>query len=102
MRRLVYFLPPSLILLVPGASRAQNWHWISPKPQGVSVNAVAVFGSQEWLVGALGTIAITTDGAQSFAAQSSGTSANLNGVFFFDANHGWAVGDSGTIVATSD
>jgi len=102
MRRLLLFILPSLVSLVSGSSLAQNWHWISPKPQGVSVNAIAVFGSQEWLVGDLGTIATTTDGAQSFASQSSETSANLNGVFFFDANHGWAVGDAGTIVATSD
>ena len=34
--------------------------------------------------------------------QSSGTSNDLNGVFFYDAYHGWAVGDSGVILNTSD
>src|ERR1700722_2738394 len=102
MRRLLFLILPSMVLLAAGSSLAQNWHWISPKPQGVAENAIAAFGSQEWMVGALGTIATTSDGAQTFVSQSSGTTANLNGVFFFDATHGWAVGDSGTILVTSD
>jgi photosystem II stability/assembly factor-like uncharacterized protein len=35
-------------------------------------------------------------------AQSSGTSKGLSAVSFVDANHGWAVGDDATILATSD
>ena len=34
--------------------------------------------------------------------QNSGTTANLNSVHFEDVNNGWAVGDSGTIIYTSD
>ena len=34
--------------------------------------------------------------------QNSGTTANLNSVHFEDANNGWAVGDSGTIIHTSN
>jgi photosystem II stability/assembly factor-like uncharacterized protein len=92
----------SFLSLAAGTAAAQNWRWLSPKPQGVSVNAITVVGGQEWLVGDFGTISTTSDGAQTFGPQTSGTFANLNAVFFFDANHGWAVGDSGTIVATSD
>src|SRR3990172_13295412 len=34
--------------------------------------------------------------------QSSGTTSNLNSVHFEDANNGWAVGDSGTILLTTN
>lgn len=40
--------------------------------------------------------------AAGWARLSSGTTANLNGVFFADANNGWAVGQSGTILRTSN
>jgi len=34
--------------------------------------------------------------------QNSGTTANLNSVHFEDSNNGWAVGDSGIILKTTD
>ena len=34
--------------------------------------------------------------------QDSGVSVDLQDVYFVDKNHGWAVGDSGTIIATMD
>jgi photosystem II stability/assembly factor-like uncharacterized protein len=34
--------------------------------------------------------------------QNSGTTKNLNDVYFTDANTGYAVGDSGTILKTTD
>jgi photosystem II stability/assembly factor-like uncharacterized protein len=34
--------------------------------------------------------------------QNSGTTNNLNSVYFTDANTGYAVGDSGTIIKTND
>ncbi len=90
------------LVLASAAARAQGWRWVSPKPQGVAVNAAAFVGAQGWLVGANGTIATTTDGARTFTPQRSGVSADLFGVFFLDATHGWAVGDLGTLLATSD
>jgi photosystem II stability/assembly factor-like uncharacterized protein len=46
---------------------------------------------------------ITVSGtAGPWAAQTSGTPEHLRGMHFTDANNGWAVGDSGTIVHTSD
>ena len=89
-------------LLLPRGALAQGWHWVSPKPQGVAVNAVTFIGGQSWLVGALGTIATTTDGAQTFSAQNSGVAVDLYGVFFLDGQRGWAVGDLGTILHTVD
>ena len=39
---------------------------------------------------------------EGWSPQSSGTSQNLRGVCFSDVDHGWAVGDNGTIVATDN
>ena len=40
-------------------------------------------------------------GGAGWSAQTSGSTAWLSGVTFVDATHGWAVGDGGTILATS-
>jgi photosystem II stability/assembly factor-like uncharacterized protein len=62
-----------------------------------------------WLMGALWLCvaallwlapAARADGT--WSPQASGTTNHLRGVSFPDATHGWAVGDNGTIVATSD
>jgi photosystem II stability/assembly factor-like uncharacterized protein len=54
-------------------------------------------------VGAGGQISHSTDGGITWTNQTSGTSANLNDVFFAsDALRGIAVGDSGTIVWTAN
>jgi photosystem II stability/assembly factor-like uncharacterized protein len=37
-----------------------------------------------------------------WTAQASGTQAKLNGVWFTDADRGWAVGDDGTLIRTTD
>jgi len=37
-----------------------------------------------------------------WGVQNSGTTNNLNSVYFTDPDNGWAVGDSGTILHTSD
>ncbi len=34
--------------------------------------------------------------------QNSGTAVNLNSVYFENANNGWAVGDGGTIIRTTN
>lgn len=54
------------------------------------------------IVGAAGTVLRTTDGGETWAAQDSGTPANLHGVSFADANEGVVVGSEGTIVRTTD
>ena len=82
-------------------------------------------GRHVWAVGDNGTILATTDGGVSWQPQTSHTTEGLNSVAFFnaqrfwalqpdpecfpgepcppvDAQHGWAVGDDGTILATAD
>ena len=52
-------------------------------------------------MGLYGVIVRTTDGGETWTAQSSGTPASLYGVHFTDADTGTAVGDNGTILRTT-
>ena len=49
-----------------------------------------------------GTILKTIDGGTTWTTLSSGTTNDLNSVYFTDANTGYAVGDTGTILKTID
>jgi photosystem II stability/assembly factor-like uncharacterized protein len=53
-------------------------------------------------VGEDGTILRTINGGAAWTAQDSGTTNWLSGVSFIDANTGWAVGGSGTILHTTN
>jgi photosystem II stability/assembly factor-like uncharacterized protein len=44
----------------------------------------------------------TGDGGRIWELQESDTDSTLSSVFFVDSQHGWAVGDNGTIVRTAD
>lgn len=55
-----------------------------------------------WAVGALGTILHTTDGGQSWAAQSTDTAEVLGSVTFVDTQKGWVVGSGGALLRTDD
>jgi|GEM_PF-1577167 len=59
-----------------------------------------VDGTYGWVVGYLGKIYKTLDGAATWGPQNSLTSASLRGVYFDDENLGWAVGDNNTIIKT--
>jgi len=54
------------------------------------------------LAACLGLVLTPAAVAAGWTFQDSKTSATLWGVDFVDATHGWAVGDSGTILATTD
>jgi hypothetical protein len=45
---------------------------------------------------------LNIDGGESWTVQTSGTSENINGISFIDANTGTAVGDNGTILRTTN
>ena len=49
-----------------------------------------------------GTIIRTTDSGTNWISQTSGTTGNLLGVSFSDANTGTAVGETGKILRTTD
>lgn len=62
-------------------------------------------GDPHWDQGSkqyVGTILKTTDGGVTWTPQNAGVDAALHGVWFVDANQGWAVGDRGTILHTAD
>lgn len=59
-------------------------------------------GRRGWAVGTAGTIVATTDAGQTWGAQVSNSSFNLNGVWFTGPNDGWVAGNSGTILHTTN
>jgi photosystem II stability/assembly factor-like uncharacterized protein len=65
----------------------------------VSIDAVSQ--QEAWTVGFDGCIAHTADGGATWTRQASGTTKELFGVDFIDAQHGW-VGGNGIILATAD
>jgi photosystem II stability/assembly factor-like uncharacterized protein len=70
-------------------------NWVRQQPgTDATLNAVHfVTASQGWVVGSEGTILRTTNGGQSWQAQSSGAGfADLVSVHFINANTGWATG----------
>lgn len=63
----------------------------------------AIIGQRVWAVGAPGTNVLhSPDGGQTWQMQPTGQSLPLLSVTFCDAQHGWAVGAMGTILATRD
>jgi photosystem II stability/assembly factor-like uncharacterized protein len=59
-------------------------------------------GRQGWAVGAGGRIVHTTDAGVTWSPQTSGTTFNLNRVWFTSDLDGVAVGNSGTVMTTAD
>ena len=55
-----------------------------------------------WVGGDGGVLRKTSDQGLSWIAQDAGTRHTLRGVAVFDADHAWAVGDAGIVVATLD
>jgi photosystem II stability/assembly factor-like uncharacterized protein len=66
-------------------------------------HAVHVFGEHVWVVGSPGTFVLhSRDYGSSWEIAYTGQSLPLHSVYFLDVNSGWAVGDLGTILATTD
>jgi len=55
-----------------------------------------------WVVTQSGTIYHSTDGGETWAQQTSGTTQALYSTKFTDVNNGWAVGAAGTLLHTSN
>ncbi len=65
--------------------------------------AIGLHGSTIWIGGAPGTrIARSTDSGQTWNVFDTGQPLPLNAMHFVDADHGWAVGALGTLIATQD
>ncbi len=66
-------------------------------------SALAVRGGKCWIAGSPGSrIFSTPDAGRTWAAAATGITVPLRAIAFADDDHGWAVGQLGTILATSD
>ena len=94
--------------LVPDGS--QGWFWQMPQPAGGFAGLSAVTFPEAgnlWTVGAGGLILHSTDAGATWAAQPTGTDADLWSVSFPNDQDGWACGGSvtgsgGVILGTTD
>ena len=96
----------ALLLAVPHALSHGRAVWkMEVQPQWQThfndVHALPGIG-RAWAVGDGGVIAFTTDGGVTWAAQASGTTDNLLGVYFANPDDGWVVGENGTVLLTAD
>jgi photosystem II stability/assembly factor-like uncharacterized protein/tetratricopeptide (TPR) repeat protein len=68
-------------------------------------HGVGLLANQRWVVGRPGTVVLhgVDNGKEAaWEVQRTGQTAPLNAVHFIDDDHGWAVGELGTILATAD
>jgi predicted CXXCH cytochrome family protein len=71
-------------------------------PVAADLRGVALDDASGYAVGVGGAILKTTDGGATWSSLRSETKATLNAVDFSSKGTGWAVGDSGTVLASSD
>ena len=64
---------------------------------------VATFGAHIWIVGSPGTVVFhSSDAGKTWQAQPTGQNLPLHAVQFLDEEHGWAVGEMGLVLASTD
>jgi len=83
---------------------APGWYSQPSGAAGFALDGVFVLpdGRHGWAVGASGKVLATTNGGVSWSMQTSGTAANLSGVWFTSTTDGWAVGKAGVMIHTTD
>jgi photosystem II stability/assembly factor-like uncharacterized protein/tetratricopeptide (TPR) repeat protein len=70
---------------------------------GWDFHAVAAVGTHYWVVGRPGSVMLhSPDHGGHWEMVRTGQALPLDGIYFQDDQHGWAVGELGTIVATAD
>ena len=85
--------PPAALPPFGGAGLGRSWN----------INAVAARGNRVWLAGGPGSVvARSDDGGQTWATAATGVRAPITSLEFVDTEHGWAVGQLGTVLATTD
>ncbi|HUT93840.1 MAG TPA: YCF48-related protein [Thermoguttaceae bacterium] len=85
-------------------------NWQTPEgelPEGIAEQfdfaALAVRGPRVWVAGSPGTRVLhSPDAGRSWTAFATGQSLPIRALSFVDDQHGWAVGELGTILATED
>ena len=90
------------------ATRGSSWDYVKLPVAGEvraawDFHAVGGVGDHYWVVGRPGSAALhSADRGQSWSVVRTGQPLPLDGIFFTDDQHGWAVGEFGTITATAD
>jgi photosystem II stability/assembly factor-like uncharacterized protein len=66
-------------------------------------NSICAVKNRIWIVGRPGSVVVSSsDAGATWTLQKTGQALPLQSVFFFDERNGWAVGDAGTILHSSD
>jgi photosystem II stability/assembly factor-like uncharacterized protein len=93
-----------MLLFLSSAQYGQNgWTWLNPKPDGNSLNAVALSGNNTAVaVGYMGLIMRSADNGENWSKISSGTTNILWGVSMAQNGTGWIVGVPGSVLKTTD
>ncbi len=82
-------------------SQGYNCAWVSPLPQGNTLNSAYFFNANAgFVVGEFGTILKTTNAGASWSKVESGTTDNLKKVVFIDTKNGFIIGQKGTFLIT--
>ena len=95
-------------LLLTTDAAGSSWNFVDPGlPKNVpcdwDFHAVHGAGKQYWVVGRPGSVVLhSADDGAHWEVQRTGQPLPLDGVFFADELHGWAVGELGSILATTD
>jgi photosystem II stability/assembly factor-like uncharacterized protein/tetratricopeptide (TPR) repeat protein len=111
----VYIQPRRSIAVGQGglvlASSTRGARWGYPRKLNLSadmlanldLHAVHGAGSHVWAAGRPGSVLLhSADGGDTWHMQKTGQPLPIHGLFFKDEKNGWAVGDLGLILATSD
>ncbi|HEX4148832.1 MAG TPA: YCF48-related protein, partial [Pirellulales bacterium] len=95
-------------LILTTADRGRSWQPPASGPAQMvgtdfDFQALEVRDAKCWIAGSPGTrVMYTGDGGQSWQAFATGQNAPLTAISFVDEQHGWAVGELGVILRTSD
>ncbi len=96
------------LVLVSSSAAGTDWHPLNPSlsPEIQSnwdFHAVHGCGNHFWVVGRPGSVVLHSSNlGQTWNPQRTGQPLPLNGVFFIDEKTGWAVGELGSILGTTD
>jgi photosystem II stability/assembly factor-like uncharacterized protein len=96
------------LVLLSAGTQGSSWRYAEiPLPPEVrsawDFHAVHGTGSHIWAVGRPGSLALhSPDGGRTWQTVRTGQPLPLHAIHFQDDRHGWAVGDLGTILGTSD
>jgi photosystem II stability/assembly factor-like uncharacterized protein len=77
--------------------------WSADGQTACDYYGVCARGEHAWIVGRPGSVILhSNDGGETWSPQPTGQNVPLHGVYFLDAQTGWAVGELGTILCTTD